>query len=91
MQHCAEPTHDIKEELGAAASKEVSLQMAVKAVNDSSGPEGLVPYFTGFWRFPTHGSHQMTLLPQFLKELPQFERQWTKSPRSEPRCKSTMH
>jgi hypothetical protein len=42
----------IKEELGATASKEVSLQMAVKAVNDSSGPEGLVPTLLVFGAFP---------------------------------------
>ena len=42
----------IKEELGATAPKEVSLQMAVKAVNDSSGPEGLVPTLLVFGAFP---------------------------------------
>jgi hypothetical protein len=42
----------IKEELGDSASKELSLQMAVKAVNDSTGPDGLVPTLLVFGAFP---------------------------------------
>lgn len=41
----------IKAEL-PATSKEIALQMAVKAVNDSSGPEGLVPTLLVFGAFP---------------------------------------
>ena len=41
----------IVEELGSAP-KEMCLQMAVKAVNNSSGPEGLVPTLLVFGAFP---------------------------------------
>ena len=34
------------------ADKEVSLQMAVKAVNDSAGPNGLIPTLLVFGAFP---------------------------------------
>ena len=34
------------------ASKELTLQMAVKAVNDSAGPDGLVPTLLVFGAYP---------------------------------------
>jgi len=34
------------------ASKELTLQMAVKAINDSAGPDGLVPILLVFSAYP---------------------------------------
>ena len=34
------------------ASKELTLQMAVKAVNNSAGPDGLVPILLVFGAYP---------------------------------------
>ena len=34
------------------ASEELTLQMAVKAVNDSAGPDGLVPMLLVFGAYP---------------------------------------
>jgi hypothetical protein len=42
----------IREEIGDNMSKELCLQMAVKAVNDSTGPDGLVPTLLVFGAFP---------------------------------------
>jgi hypothetical protein len=42
----------IQEEIGSDISKEASLQMAVKALNDSTGPNGLVPTLLVFGAFP---------------------------------------
>jgi hypothetical protein len=39
-------------ELGNSASFENALQMAVKAVNDTAGPDGLVPTLLVFGTFP---------------------------------------
>src|SRR5438045_6376656 len=45
--------HNIKEELGEhMTTKEMSLQMAVKAVNDTAGPNRLVPTLLVFSAFP---------------------------------------
>ncbi|KJZ75136.1 hypothetical protein HIM_05622 [Hirsutella minnesotensis 3608] len=42
----------LKEEIGDAASPEAILQMAVKAVNDTAGPDGLVPTLLVFGAYP---------------------------------------
>lgn len=42
----------IKEELGTSAPKDVVLQMAFKAINDTSGPNGLVPTLLVFGAYP---------------------------------------
>ena len=42
----------IREDLGAAVSKTARLQMAVKACNDTAGPEGLVPTLLVFGAYP---------------------------------------
>ena len=42
----------IIEELGTETTKEMALQMAVKAVNDTAGPEGLVPTLLVFGAYP---------------------------------------
>ena len=48
----------ISAELGNACSEEAILQMAVKAINDSAGPDGLVPTLLVFGAYPrmTHDS-----------------------------------
>ncbi|KID81309.1 Ribonuclease H-like protein [Metarhizium guizhouense ARSEF 977] len=42
----------IKDELGDAITDDQKLQMAVKAVNDSAGPDGLVPTLLVFGAYP---------------------------------------
>ena len=42
----------IQEEIGSDISREACLQMAVKALNDSTGPNGLVPTLLVFGAFP---------------------------------------
>jgi hypothetical protein len=42
----------IMEELGAGTNKFIALQMAVKAVNDTAGPDGLVPTLLVFGSYP---------------------------------------
>jgi hypothetical protein len=42
----------VKEELGDTTSKEPCLQMAVKAMNDTAGPDGLVPTLLVFGAYP---------------------------------------
>ena len=42
----------IQDELGESTSKENILQMAVKAINDTAGPDGLVPTLLVFGAYP---------------------------------------
>ncbi len=42
----------ISEELRTTSTKELTLQMAVKAVNDTAGPDGLVPTLLVFGAYP---------------------------------------
>jgi hypothetical protein len=49
-------------ELGNSVSLENALQMAVKAVNDTAGPDGLIPTLLVFGTFP-RVSHDLPLFP----------------------------
>ena len=42
----------ISAELGSNVSKDVILQMAVKAINDTAGPDGIVPTVLVFGAYP---------------------------------------
>ena len=74
---------------GTGVSKESALQMAVKAVNDTAGPDGLVPTLLVFGAYPRM-SELDPQPPQSHNEQQRYERQWKKHQRSEPRDKLTM-
>ena len=49
------PLHHIYEIISLklkGASKKLTLQMAVKAINDSAGPDGLIPMLLVFGAYP---------------------------------------
>jgi hypothetical protein len=42
----------LKDELQGSASREAILQIAIKAVNDSAGPDGIIPTLLVFGAYP---------------------------------------
>ena len=67
--------------------KEFALQMAVKAVNDTAGPDGLVPTVLVFGAFNSiHQVHQPSLSVQ-----QQLRKRWKRSPKSGPHEQYRTH
>jgi hypothetical protein len=58
--------------------KEVLLQMALKAINDSVGPNGLVPTLLVFGAYPRMSEYD-ALRYQLQSEPPQSRKRWPKS------------